>query len=345
MARRRAPALLLTILLAMTVLAGCRARARRDAATSTTTSTAPTTTTAAAFTGPGACSPARARPAGQSTEHISSGGLDRTYLLYVPAAYHGDRPVPVVFDFHGYGSNGLQQLFYGDFRPQADKDGFVIVAPDGQGSGGNRHWNFGADAASVATGAPAPAAGEADDVVLTLAILDHLESTMCIDAKRVYSAGMSDGGAMTAALACRASDRFAAFGPVAVVFYSPQCARARAVPIAAFMGTADPVVPFNGGTVSCCGHPTVPAAPTSMAGWATHNGCGASHDDTLSPQVVLRRWDGCRAGADVRFYMIQGGGHTWPGSAFTPAQLGLTTMEISASQTLWQFFAEHPLPS
>jgi polyhydroxybutyrate depolymerase len=241
--------------------------------------------------------------------------------------------VAVVFDFHGFGSNANQQIQYGDFRPLADRNAFLVVAPNGQGTAAGRHWN--------ATNNP----GEADDVAFTLGILDSLQATFCIDAKRVYSAGMSAGGAMTVQLACRASDRFAAFGPVAVVFYSPLCNAARSAPIAAFMGTADPIVPFEGGQVRCCGGATVPPAPQSMAGWAAHDKCAAQPEEhRLSPMVLLRQWPGCSPPGEVRFYIIEGGGHTWPGASVDPSFLGKTSHEINASETLWAFFQAHPLP-
>jgi polyhydroxybutyrate depolymerase len=151
---------------------------------------------------------------------------------------------------------------------------------------------------------------------------------------------------MSGAIACRASDRFAAIGPVAVLLYLPQCDRApRAVPVAGFMGTADPVVPFDGGRVNCCNNPVLPSALDSMTKFAVHAGCApAPVEQRLSPMVLLRRWSGCKAGAAVDFYAIEGGGHTWPGSPFDVGRLGVTTKEISASETIWTFFREHPLP-
>jgi polyhydroxybutyrate depolymerase len=177
-------------------------------------------------------------------------------------------------------------------------------------------------------------------------LLDRLEATLCIDAKRVYSAGMSDGGATTSVLACRLADRFAAFGPVAVIVYVDGCGGDHPVSIAGFQGTADPIVPFNGGEVSCCGHPTLGAAPDAMAGWAKHDGCRASFaDETLGTEVTKRTWSGCTGQSDVVFYIINGGGHTWPGAAIPIAALGLTTQQIKASETIWDFFKAHPLES
>jgi polyhydroxybutyrate depolymerase len=311
-------------------LAACNRGGRRDAAApATTVATGPSTTAAP-------CGAGRPHAAGQSQETLSFSGKDRTYLLYVPAGYSGAAPVPVVFDFHGYGSNAGQQLVYADFRPLADRDGFVIVAPDGQTGAGGRHFNL-----FAASGT------EQDDVAFTNALLDHVEATLCVDARRVYAAGMSDGGAMSSVLACRDADRFAAVGPVAVILYVPQCDQAaRRVAIAGFHGTADPVVPFDGGRVNCCGNATLPGSPASMEKWAAHDGCATPPvDDRLSAMVVRRRWSGCQDGTAVDFYIVEGGGHTWPGAAIDVARLGATTHEISASETLWKFFSEHPMPA
>jgi polyhydroxybutyrate depolymerase len=183
--------------------------------------------------------------------------------------------------------------------------------------------------------------GLQNDITMVGALLDHIEATMCIDPLRVYATGMSDGGAMTSVLACE-SDRFAAFGAVTLVVLAPGCA-ARPVAIVAFSGTADPIVPFNGGTIHCCGNASIGAAPTTMAGWAAHDGCGkAPIDVQLSSEVDRRTWTGCSRGTVV-FYIIDGGGHTWPGAIPLPA-LGLTTTQIDATSTIWNFFKAHPLP-
>jgi polyhydroxybutyrate depolymerase len=236
-----------------------------------------------------------------------------------------------VFNFHGFGSTAKQQMVYGNFMPLAERDDFLIVAPDGQGEGINRHFNL---------------TGERnlqDDLAMVQTLLDHIEATFCVDTKRVYSTGMSDGGAMTSFLACRASDRFAAFGPVAVVVFVPGCAPTRPIPIAAFSGTDDPVVPFNGGQVHCCGGVSLQAAPDTMAAWANFNGCDpAFTDNQLDTEVTQRIWTGC-TGGEVVFYIINGGGHTWPGS-IPVERLGKTTTQIDASATIWDFFKSHPLP-
>jgi polyhydroxybutyrate depolymerase len=241
-----------------------------------------------------------------------------------------------VFDFHGYGSSAAVQLIYSGFVPVADREGFVLVAPDGQGTA--RHFTL--------LGATAT---EADDVGFTLALLDHLEEQLCLDPARVYATGMSNGGALSSVLACRAADRFAAVASVAAFVYLPACEQApRAVPIAAFMGTGDPIVPFAGGRVNCCGNPNIPGAEATMASFATHAGCDATPATSrLGQQVEHRVWGGCRPGAAVELYVVEGGGHTWPGSPIDTSSrgLGATTHDVDATAAIWAFFEAHPRPS
>jgi polyhydroxybutyrate depolymerase len=306
--------------------AGCSSTSSHASPVPSTRAPAPTTTTTVATTTiPASC--ARPHAAGQSAQSFTFQGVSRSYQLYVPAEYTGTKLVPVVFDFHGFGSNAVQQMVYGNFKPEADRDDFLIVAPDGQVPA-DRHFNL--------TGQK----GLQNDVQMVDALLDRIEASFCVDPARVYATGMSDGGAMTSVLACRMSNRFAAFGAVAVVV---ACGGTRPVPIMGFAGTADPVVPFNGGKVNCCGGGQIAGASPSMTSWAKFDKCATRlTDTTLSSEVTRRTWSGCAPGSAAIFYIINGGGHTWPGS-IPIATLGKTTMQIDASATIWKFFQAHSL--
>ena len=322
-------------LVATLFVAACTSASDKATPTSPTTTTTvgtpsttrATTTTTAAPT----CNLPHAP--GQSEASFTFDGKERTYQLYVPPGYTGRSAVPVVFNFHGYGSNAVEQMVYGDFKPLADRHGFLIVAPDGQDSTGGRHFNL--------TGEP----GLQNDLLMVPAALADVEAKLCVDPTRVYSTGMSDGGAMTSLLACNESDTFAAFAPVAVNLYYRGCGGTHDVAITGFMGTADPVVPFNGGRVACCGGPVLPGAPAAMAGWAAHDHCDKDFTDTrLGSEVRKRTWSGCDPGSATVFYIIDGGGHTWPG-AIAIGGLGLTTKQINASNVIWDFFSSHRLES
>jgi polyhydroxybutyrate depolymerase len=301
------------------------------APTTSTTSPPPTTTTAP---GPpvagGTTGCRRAQLAGERSSSFRYLGVERTYVVHVPVGYDPATPVPLVLDLHGYGSDGRQQLAYSGFDRLADRERFLVVAPDGQGTGLTRHWAFGDEP------------GAQDDLAMVGALLDHVEAELCVDVRRVFSTGMSNGAAMTDLLACVASDRIAAFAPVAATVYvAALCTGRPPAPILAFHGTADPVVPFDGGTVTCCGHATVAPASEAMAAWAQHDGCAATPVEAqVAPDVTRRSWPRCAGGADVVFDVVQGGGHTWPGS-IPIAALGPTST-FDATAAIWSFFRAHP---
>jgi poly(3-hydroxybutyrate) depolymerase len=118
--------------------------------------------------------------------------------------------------------------------------------------------------------------------------------------------------------------------------------RAPPQPIVYFHGTADPLVPINGEVVAGI---TVAPARQAMADWAAHNGCSAGpHQSPVTADVTLIGWSGCRDDADIDYYVIAGGGHSWPGAPLAIVRTaglfyGHTTESISASQIMWDFFA------
>lgn len=286
------------------------------------------TTSAAAKT---VCPDATPLKAGTTTVALTSHGFEREYLVYAPKSYSGRERVPVVLEFHGFGSNAQQQLLYGNFGPHADRDGFLVVAPQGQGQ--PRHFTL-----LGATG------GEQDDVQFVGDVIDHLQKTLCVDRSRVYATGMSNGGALSAVLACRLSDRIAAFASVAAVVWGPQCDAARTVPIIAFHGTADPIVPFDGGRVNCCGNPTIAGVADTMANWARHDGCTTGPvEEPVKGAVTVRRWSECKPRGEVALYVVGGGGHTWPGATVGGALLGGVSKDIDASAVIWEFFRDQRL--
>jgi len=242
----------------------------------------------------------------------------------VPEGYDGDREYPVIFNWHGYGSNAAEHIEYADMLGLADSEDFFVLAPDGAGS--PPRFNLGSGII-----------GEADDVQFALDLLGVVEREYCVDAARVYSVGVSNGGGMSALLACRAPERFAAVGFVALLRLDAQC-DTTPVPVLGIQGDADLVVPVQGGRVNCCGGWDIAPAAETMAAWAAHNRCEPEGDTKEITEHVERTiWDHCADDVEVRYYLVRGGGHTWPGEEGT-GPLGPTTGEISASEEMWDFF-------
>ncbi|MFM7156026.1 MAG: PHB depolymerase family esterase [Bacteroidota bacterium] len=269
------------------------------------------------------------------TGTIQSGGLTREYLLYVPASYTGSTAVPLVFNLHGYTSNNTEQLFYADFRPIADTANFIIALPNGtKDAQGNRFWNTFLGNSTV------------DDVGFIRDLLNSLQGTYNIDSNRVYSTGMSNGGFMSYSLACELGDRITAIASVTGTMIQSKldaCNPVRPVPVMQIHGTADNTVPFNGSPAS-----TFVSIPVLVDTWADFNNCNPVPDITQIPNVSTT--DGCTAerqlfsggdqGSTVEFYKVTGGGHTWPGAAFT---IGITSQDFSASKEIWRFFSKYRL--
>lgn len=269
------------------------------------------------------------------TGTIQSGGLTREYRLHLPAAYTGATAVPLVFNLHGYGSNNIEQEFYGSFLSIADTANFLIVHPNGTIDGqGNRFWNTFLGNSPV------------DDVGFLSNLLDTLQAAYNIDENRVYSTGMSNGGFMSYSLACELNNRIAAIASVTGSMIQSKlnaCNPVRPVPVMEIHGTADAVVPYTGLPVS-----TFVPIPTLVDAWVGFNNCNPT--PTVTPVPNINTTDGCTAehyfygggdlGSTVEHYKIIGGGHTWPGSIFP---IGVTNQDINASREIWRFFSQYRL--
>jgi len=174
-------------------------------------------------------------PAGVTRGTLTSGGTERSYLLYVPASYDPAAPTPLVLSIHGFASWPANQMEVSQWNELADEHGFILAYPSGTGF--PKRWNT-----SGAAGE-----GGADDVAFLLALIDALSQQYSIDPQRVYVNGLSNGGGMSNTLACLRPERIAAMGGVAGAYTEPAggCNPARPVPVIAFHGTADRIVPYT----------------------------------------------------------------------------------------------------
>jgi polyhydroxybutyrate depolymerase len=167
-----------------------------------------------------------------------------------------------------------------------------------------------------------------------------------IDPARIYANGLSNGGGMAFVLSCTLSNRIAAVGMVAAAQLLPWswCADPRPVPMIAFHGTADPVVPYTGGKTWVAGK-AFPHVPTWTANWARRNRCAPEPiDSAVATNVTRRTYAGCADDASVELYTIRGGGHDWPGGRPLPQWLcGPVSRGIDATSQMWAFFREHRL--
>ncbi len=266
---------------------------------------------------------------GTSTRTISIGGIDREYVLHVPPSYDGTKSVPLVLNFHGLGSNMNQQEIWSVMDASADSAGFIVAYPNGlvNPTGGQQSWNAGV---CCAFGDPTR-----DNLGFVNAVLDDIEASSCIDEKRVYATGMSNGGFMSHYLGCKLADRIAAIAPVAGVLgiSDAECQPSRPISVIDFHGTGDTVVPYDG----------PPSVPDTFAGWAKRNGCTGTPSQTFSNGAAhCESYDTCNAGVTVTLCTLDGEGHCWPGQAFCP--FGAASTDLSANDAMWALFQNQTLP-
>ena len=262
------------------------------------------------------------------------GGEKRRYLLYVPKIYDPAKPTPLIISIHGYAEWPAHQRDISGWNKLADRDGLIVVYP--AGTGFPRHWR---------------ASGSSDsylDVDFISVLIDKLSATYNIDSTRIYANGLSNGGGMSFMLSCTLADRIAAIGCVSGAYLFPwdQCQKKeRGVPMIAFHGTSDPIVPYNGGPSRSFALP-FPAIPKWVAEYAVHNGCTNVPVSLGSIGAVSSvKYLGSARDANVVFYTISGGGHTWPGKGTSlPMKLvGTTNHDIQATELIWAFLQAHPI--
>jgi len=266
------------------------------------------------------------------TERVAVPGTGRTLLIHRPAG-GADRPASLVFLFHGSGGNGQGALDHSKLAATADRNGFIVVAPDGGIAIGSSNfvWNI---PGVPAVGGRMPSASDADDVAFVVATIDWLTAQRCADPHRVYATGISGGGRMSSWLGCVAADRFAAIAPVVGLRAGnpmagdkrrpdpATCRPTQPMPVLAFAGDADTTNPIAGGGAPYWQYPMTAAE----ARWAELNGCRTPVvRRPIGADVYEEGYTACRKSADVRARITIGGKHDW----------------VVDNDAMWAFFAAH----
>lgn len=316
------------IVMTVLTLSGCG----EDAASTAGTSAAPSTTSAP----PSECS--TAPMTGVGTIDITEGTQSYPTEVYRPEGFGLER-LPLVIDLHGLDMDGPRQAEMTGFRRLADTERFVVAEPSGPvGPLGVTGWEI------VATDEP-----DRDDIGAIARLIDRLVEERCVDRDRVLVSGFSNGGFLAAELGCSTRVPVAAVAAVSGFHQPVPCERH--VPTLVMHGTADPAVPLGPDGTSLVVDDTTPPAVTELlsasivgeveAG-ALDAGCepGSAPDD-IAPTITMTTYEGCDGEATHELILIDGGGHTWPGSAPTPDAdlMGSTTTELDATLTIWDFFA------
>ncbi|MGA2368566.1 MAG: PHB depolymerase family esterase [Dehalococcoidia bacterium] len=273
----------------------------------------------------------------QDSIYIS--GENRVYLVHIPNSYDGTKAVPLILVFHYYTGSPQTMADLSGFNAISDSNGFIVVYP----AGIDTAWHFNLSQYDR----------HIDDLGFVSSLIDKLVKELNISKKMIYAAGFSDGAGMTHSLACRLSDRIAAAAMVATPFsqlmedsYKPL----QPVPVLIIQGTVDPICKFGGGAVGIQGvNITTLSIRTLVNYWIGYDGCSTTPKTNELPRindgtkVDIEKYTSNSDTGEVIFYVIDGGGHTWPGGNPRLIGVGITSKTFSASQVIWQFFYKHPM--
>lgn len=285
----------------------------------------------------------RAAAGGDAKESITSGGLRRTYEVHLPSGYDGSREYALVVALHGRLGDGHGMAVVTHFDTVADERGFLVVYPDGL----HRSWADGRG------NSPSDKEG-IDDVQFLADLMTKMQRQYHADPRRIYVTGISNGGFMSLRVACELADRVAAVGVDAATLSAKtaaNCHPARPMPVMMIHGTNDPLVPIAGGELGRNGsHGLVLSHEETIRKWLALDGCHGpatrteiADESRQDTPIHVRVWEACAGGAEVRSYVVEGGGHTWPGGKqYLPAAfIGKTARNLDASEAYWNFFSNY----
>lgn len=265
--------------------------------------------------------PSSQSPGTTKTQSFMWGGYNRTYTIHISQIYDSSKPTPLVIMLHGFTEDMLlaQSYFPTD---KSDKEGFIVVYPQGIGLG----WN-------VAFGFGEPYKNNMDDVGFIRELINRIEQVYNVDPDRIYVAGFSAGAMLAYRLGAELSDEIAAIAPVAgsigghvnntvappSIIDNPL----QPVSVIVFMGTLDPN--YYGANASVFGFSSL-SVHDSVAFWVDHDGCSKTAQNTTGNPVRSVFSNGLK-GTEVVLYTFIGGDHEWPSDA---------------ADVIWGFFKSHP---
>ncbi|APA15788.1 hypothetical protein SS1G_09363 [Sclerotinia sclerotiorum 1980 UF-70] len=273
---------------------------------------------------------------------IISSNVTRSYLIVVPPLYTNQNLTPVIFSFHGGNRNASEQLTLDQISYPEFNNFSITIYPQGvkgkwEGDPGNT----------------------ANDTQLVSDIIDSLSTTYCIDSKRIWATGKSDGGGFCNTLACHPilSTKIAAFAPVSGAFYidtqpchphnvTIPCSQGRPkIPMLEFHGGNDSTIHYEG-QANRSGE-CIPSIPHWVREWALRDELGLENVTTVltNDTVIYNYGKGDDEGL-VKHVFDKNLGHDWPSTVLNDDLIGHGEgpASFNATPIILDWFQKHVLP-
>lgn len=264
-------------------------------------------------------------------------GRNRFYKIHLPVGYSYQKSYPLVFVFHGGLGNPDMIAKQTRFSEKADKENFIVVYPYGTGSFNKKlltwnTWNCCGYANK----------NDINDVDFINAVLKKVKSEYQIDEKRIYAAGLSNGGMMCYLLACELSEHFAAIAPVAAsMFDTISCNPKSEVSIIAFNSINDENILYNGPAEAdtSAEMKTLPVEKVINM-WVNNFNCVHLRTSDSSSFQKISYIN--KNGTEIILYKMLSGGHSWPGGEKLRKFADNPVKNVSATDIIWDFFKSNP---
>lgn len=248
------------------------------------------------------------------------GGSERHYRVHVPPGLDPDAPTPLVLVFHGYTMSGAVMDRVTTWSDLGDREGFVVVFPDGADDLVGGPWNVG----SGVCGAGALVNSPEDDFGYVVDMVEDVATVQCLDRERVFATGFSMGAYFSHHLGCAGPGPVRAIAPHSGGTYDGDCANGP-LPVLVLHGDADVIID------PACGEDAV-------ATWLERDGCPAVPPTAWDVEGgQCERVDGCADGTSVQYCTFFGMDHGWAGS--DDLLYGGGDGYEDAAELIWAFFA------
>ncbi len=249
--------------------------------------------------------------------------LSRKYLIYIPKSYEGKKEVPLLLNFHPFGTNAEYQLGISDFRQLSEDKEFILVYPEGaELASGEAHWNpLKKDPTNKSN---------SDDINFTNDLIDLISNNLNINSEKVYAVGYSNGADMAYGLATYLSSKISAIAAVSGSMYelmSTGDKPSHSTSVLNMNGTNDSIRPYEGIDGSLL------AVDESLSYWKEINAIKSSpiiiSETSNSEDVVISNYTTDNQIMTVANYKIINGGHNW---------FNLNISGKDTNNIIWDFF-------
>ena len=247
-------------------------------------------------------------------------GIERQYLMYVPANVTSS--APVLFCLHGLGNDMTEFATLFNFDAIADQHGWIVITPQALLAelpviGSMTAWNSGI--AGEFMGTEIAVNSDVDDKGFLMAILDTLIANYDIDQNQVFFAGFSMGGFMTNRMAIECGNRITAIVSASGTIATPLATQ---IPVAKIKtmhihGDADQTVSYPDASFPIFGSVGLGAEAT-VEYWRSHNQCNTTpeiydYPDIVADGLTFRKYtySGGENNTVTAFIKVFGGEHTY----------------------------------